>query len=206
MNNYLNGLSNTKIYRKYRSMLERCNNEKHKSYMDYGGRGIKVCDEWSGKLGFLNFYDWANANGYKDGMTIERKDVNGNYCPENCCFITNEEQQRNKRNNVILEKDGEKMLGSDVAKMLNLSEGAIRYRLDTNKDVFAPKTDRRKKVIRDDGVIYKSIREAAEMNGVHESRIGAVCRGERKKTANHSFRFHTKEEAEAALEKMKEGV
>ena len=204
MSKHLNGLSNTKIYRKYRSMLDRCNNENNKSYKDYGGRGITVCEEWLGKLGFLNFYDWANKNGYKEGMTIERKDVNGNYCPENCCFITNAEQQRNKRNNVVFEKDGEKILETDLAKKLNLTEGAIRYRLDANNDVFAPKFERKKKVVRDDGVIYESIREASKANKVHESKIGAVCRGERKRTAGHSFRFLTKEEAEQALAKMKE--
>lgn len=204
MSNHLNGLSNTKIYRKYRSMLDRCNNENNKSYKDYGGRGITVCKEWLGKLGFLNFYDWANKNGYKEGMTIERKDVNGNYCPENCCFVTNAEQQRNKRNNVVFEKDGEKMLEIDVAKMLNLSETTIKYRLDAGKDIFAPKYERKKGVIRDDGAVYESVREASKANGVHESKISAVCRGERKRTAGHSFRFLTKEEAEQALAKMKE--
>jgi plasmid maintenance system antidote protein VapI len=201
MSNHLNGLSNTKLYRKHRSMIERCNNSNHKSYSDYGGRGIRVCGEWQGEKGFLNFYDWSMKNGYKEGLTIERKDVNGDYCPENCCFVTNAEQQRNKRNNVVLIKDGNEILESDLARELGVSETTIRARIVHGKDVFAPKFKRTKEVIRDDGVIYSSIREAAKMNGIHESKVGAVCRGERNKTAGHSFKF--KEEAEAALEKLK---
>lgn len=200
MSNHLNGLSNTKFYRKHRSMLDRCNNTKHKSYNDYGGRGIKVCDEWQGKEGFLNFYKWAVENGYTDGLTIERKDVNSDYCPSNCCFITNDQQQRNKRNNVVLVKDGKEILEADLARELGISETTIRARILAGKDVFAPKIKRNKEVIRDDGVIYSSIREAAKMNGIHESKVGAVCRGERKRTAGHSFKF--REEAEKALADM----
>lgn len=202
MSNHLNGLSNTKIYRKYRSMLERCKNPNHRSYMEYGGRGIKVCKEWDSELGFLVFYDWAMANGYKDELTLERKDVNGNYCPENCTWIPMGEQQRNKRSNVIFEKDGKKYLETDLAKELGVSESTIRDRLLRGKDVFAPKFERTKMVIRDDGVVYQSIREASRENGVHESKVGAVCRGERKRTAGHSFRFLTKEEAEAKLKEL----
>ena len=200
LSNHLGGLSNTKLYSKYRSMLDRCYNENNNSYKEYGGRGIKVCSEWQGRKGFLSFYDWALKNGYKVGLTIERKDVNGDYCPENCCFVTNEEQQRNKRNNVIFEKDGEKYLETDLAKELGVRESTIRDRVLRGKDVFAPKFERKKKVVRDDGVIYESIREAAKANGVHESKVGAVCRGERKRTAGHSFRFLA--EAEKALAEM----
>lgn len=67
----------------------------------YGGRGINMCDEW--KNSFENFYSWAKENGYKENLTIDRIDVNGNYCPENCRWITNKEQQNNKRNNHIIE-------------------------------------------------------------------------------------------------------
>lgn len=202
MSNNLQGLSNTKLYRKYRSMLERCNNPNNKSYKDYGGRGITVCEEWAEKDGFLKFYDWAMQNGYNDELTIERKNVNGNYCPSNCCFVTNAEQQRNKRNNVILKNGDKEILEVDLAKELNISESTIRARILSGNDVFAPKFKRTKAVVRDDGVVYESIREAAKANKIHESKIGAVCRGERKRTAGHSFKF--KEEAEAKLREMGE--
>lgn len=202
MSNHLKRLSNTKIYRKYRSMLERCNNKNHRSYMDYGGRGIKVCEDWSCDIGFLCFYDWAMKNGYKDELTLERIDVDGDYCPENCKWIPMGEQQRNKRSNVIFEKDGKKYLETDLAKELGVSESTIRDRILRGKDVFAPKFERRKMVIRDDGVIYQSIREAARENNAQESKVGAVCRGVRNKTVGHSFRFLTKEEAEKKLAEM----
>ena len=81
-------------------MLQRCNNANKKNYHNYGGRGIKVCSEWQNS--FEAFRDWAMANGYnpeakRGECTLDRIDVNGNYCPENCRWITNAEQQRNKR-------------------------------------------------------------------------------------------------------------
>ena len=101
----------------------------------------------------------------------------------------------------MFEKDGKEMLEIDLARKLGLSETTIRARVLSGNDVFEPKDTRTKEVVRDDGVVYSSIREAAKQNGVHESRIGAVCRGERKRTAGHSFYF--KEEAEKKLESMK---
>lgn len=98
------------------SMIQRCENPKRQQYSRYGGRGIKVCEEWLGSNGFLCFYNWAMENGYSEGLSIERKNVNGNYCPENCCWITMKEQQRNKRNNVLVKYNGEELLLSDVAK------------------------------------------------------------------------------------------
>ena len=75
-------------------MITRCYNQNEKSYKYYGGRGITVCDEW--KNDFKKFHDWAMANGYQDDLTIERIDVNGDYCPENCTWIPFSEQNRNK--------------------------------------------------------------------------------------------------------------
>ena len=92
------GLSKTRLSKIRNGMISRCYNEKSCNYNAYGGRGIKMCDEWKNKeTGMQNFYNWAMANGYRDGLTIERKDVNGNYCPENCTWITMEEQYKNKR-------------------------------------------------------------------------------------------------------------
>ena len=202
MSHNQNGLSNTKLYRVYRGMISRCYKKYDKFYKDYGGRGIIICDEWLGSNGFLCFYDWAMENGYSEGLSIERKNVNGNYCPENCCWITMKEQQRNKRNNVLVKYNGEELLLSDVAKKTGLTENAIKYRIKNDIDIHSPKHNRNKFVERDDGEIYHSIREAAIKNGVHESRIGAVCRGLRKRTSGHSFVFLTKDEAEKKLKEM----
>ncbi len=76
-------------------MLRRCNNPKSISYPNYGGRGITVCKVW--RKNFLVFYKWAIKNGYADNLEIDRKDVNGNYTPYNCRFITHYENSLNKR-------------------------------------------------------------------------------------------------------------
>nr|DAI90237.1 MAG TPA: homing endonuclease [Caudoviricetes sp.] len=83
-------------------MKQRCTNSNHVKFNHYGGRGIKVCDEWLGKDGFKNFYEWAMANGYNPNAaygecTIDRIDTNADYCPDNCRWITIQEQQRNRR-------------------------------------------------------------------------------------------------------------
>ena len=72
-------------------MLYRCNTPSADSYFRYGAAGVKVCDEWSGKDGFINFYNWALENGYSDNLTIDRIDNRGDYCPENCQWVTKSE-------------------------------------------------------------------------------------------------------------------
>lgn len=90
----------TRLYQIWKGMKKRCSNKKHHHYINYGGRGIDVCAEW--KNDFNIFYDWAIVNGYTKNLTIDRIDVNGNYCPENCRWTTMKEQQRNRRNNHII--------------------------------------------------------------------------------------------------------
>lgn len=96
--NTTHGLSHTRLYEIWCGMKKRCFDENSIAYHNYGGRGITVCEEW--RNNFQVFYDWSMANGYRDDLTIERKDVNGDYCPENCCWATNKEQSRNRRETI----------------------------------------------------------------------------------------------------------
>lgn len=98
------GMSGTRLWRTWNGMRSRCNIESSSGYKDYGGRGINVCAEWLEN--FTNFYDWAIKNGYTDELTIERREVNGNYEPSNCCWIPKSEQCKNRRNNRYIEING----------------------------------------------------------------------------------------------------
>lgn len=92
------GKYKTRLHRIWTNMIQRCYNEKSKSFKYYGGKGIIVCEEWLNS--FQTFYDWAMANGYEEHLTIDREDNDGNYEPSNCRWITLAEQQKNRSNNV----------------------------------------------------------------------------------------------------------
>lgn len=89
------GLSRTRLYHTYYMIKERCYRKTHISYPKYGGRGIKMCEEWLNDVSA--FINWCMNNGYKDGYTIDRIDVNGDYEPSNLRFATPSQQQRNRR-------------------------------------------------------------------------------------------------------------
>lgn len=94
--NQTHGMSRTRLYTTWRNMRVRCYDPKDKRYPLYGGRGIVVCDEW--RSSFIAFHDWAMANGYREDLTIDRIDTDGNYEPNNCRFITRAENNKNRRN------------------------------------------------------------------------------------------------------------
>ena len=87
------GGARTKLYILFHGMHDRCEREKNSHYKWYGGRGIKVCDEWSD---FVKFKEWALSHGYQEGLTIDRINPDGNYCPENCEWVTRSENLRRR--------------------------------------------------------------------------------------------------------------
>ena len=89
--------SELRIYCIYQGMHSRCERPSHPSYTNYGGRGILVCQEWSGKYGFFEFYKWSMENGYNENLTIDRINNNLGYFPNNCRWVTMKEQGANKR-------------------------------------------------------------------------------------------------------------
>lgn len=121
------GKCNTKIYRAWDSMKDRCRNKNCNNYKNYGARGITYCDEWEE---FDNFYNWAMENGYSDELTLDRIDVNGNYEPSNCRWATYDEQARNKRTNRIITYNGETKCVKDWAEFLGIDSHLLSARLN----------------------------------------------------------------------------
>ena len=116
-----------KLYGVWQTMKARCFRQNCHKYKDYGARNVTVCDEW--KNDFKAFNDWAFANGYKEGLSIERIDNDGNYEPSNCKWITKEAQAKNKRSNVFIEFNNERHCLAEWARLLNINYKLLHQRL-----------------------------------------------------------------------------
>lgn len=121
-----------RLYGVWAAIIQRCENPNAKRYSDYGGRGIKICSDW--RNSFSSFEKWAFESGYDEKApqgvcTIDRIDNDGNYCPENCRWVTNKEQCNNKRNNRVLTCDGESHTIQEWAGILGIQDGILRDRL-----------------------------------------------------------------------------
>lgn len=112
------GKSETRLYTIFQGMKQRCFYNKNSHYKNYGERGIKICDEWLND--FMNFYNWAMSNGYKDNLTIDRIDVYGNYEPFNCRWVDVETQSNNKQNTIKLQYDKFNYSIAQWSKILNI--------------------------------------------------------------------------------------
>lgn len=120
-------LHNTRLYNIFYAIKKRCYNKNCDAYKDYGGRGIKICKEW--EEDFLNFYNWAINNGYSKDLTIERIDVNGDYCPNNCTWIPRKEQPKNTRKNIFVTYKNKTQLLSDWSRELKIPKNTLSRRL-----------------------------------------------------------------------------
>lgn len=114
-------------------MMDRCFNENNKSYRWYGAKGIKVCDNWVNNP--ISFEEWAINNSYDDSLTIDRIDENGDYCPENCRWVSNKDNAKYKSTTNIIIVDDESHTGQDWAKLLGFGINTIntyirKYGLD----------------------------------------------------------------------------
>lgn len=125
--NQKHGKRNTRLYRIYSHIKGRCYDVNDRAYLYYGGRGIVMCDEWLAD--FQTFYDWAMMNGYRDDLTIERKDVSGNYEPSNCCWATMSEQSNNKRCNIVITFNGKTQNLKQWADELGVSYTKLYQRI-----------------------------------------------------------------------------
>lgn len=119
------GMSDTPPHNSWSDMLDRCENPNNERYKDYGGRGIVVCGEWHD---FKSF--WNDMKGsYSEGLTIDRIDVNGNYCPENCKWSTQKEQANNRRNNHWLTYNGTTQTISQWADVIGIKYDTLSARI-----------------------------------------------------------------------------
>lgn len=138
---YAHGMYGTPLYKKWSGMKRRCLNKNDKSYKNYGGRGITVCEKWMNFKGFME--DMGTS--FKEGLSIERIDNEKGYSKKNCKWITMEDQARNKRGLRIYTHDGKKMSIAEWERERGFKDGTLRARLDVygwsfEKAISTPKT------------------------------------------------------------------
>lgn len=122
------GETHSRLYVIWNDMKQRCANPKSMGFHRYGGRGIAVCKEWQNS--FEAFRDWALANGYREDLSIERKDNNGPYCSENCRWATRKEQANNTRKTRFLTYNGETHSVSEWARIMGIKQSTLSMRLN----------------------------------------------------------------------------
>lgn len=120
------GMSRQRLYKIWGDMLTRCENPNVDNYERYGGRGIEVCEEWHK---FEPFMEWALTHGYRDDLSIDRIDVDGNYTPLNCKWATRVEQQNNRRDSTKLTCFGESHTIPEWERITGINRSTIRTRI-----------------------------------------------------------------------------
>jgi hypothetical protein len=142
--NAIHGQTNSRTYSSWRALKFRCENKDNKDYPNYGGRGIKVCDQWS-----KSFSEFLRDMGERpEGTSIDRIDPDGNYEPGNCRWASNKKQSNNKRCNVFVEYEGKTMTVTEWAKEYGLEVKTLLYRVKIGWDIetalTTPSTIKRK--------------------------------------------------------------
>mgnify|MGYP004683691869 CR=1 FL=1 len=124
--NTRHGETHSKLHQTWSNMRYRCNNPRCKSYKDYGGRGITICEEWES---YEAFRDWSLANGFADDRSIDRIDVNGNYEPSNCRWTDMKTQSNNKRDNNYLKFQGQTHTIQEWSEITGIKWTTIKERI-----------------------------------------------------------------------------
>lgn len=169
-------------------MRSRCNNKKLKCYHNYGGRGIKVCEEWED---YQNFHNWAINNGYNDKLTIDRINVDGNYEPNNCRWSTKIEQENNKRNNRFSYYNGKRMTISNFMRITGIHRNFIISNLNKNKTFDEIKSEYDDKIAKcTNPSNYSSIELSKTLGDKHSDMISKL---KRLKKSNINFDKHITE-------------
>lgn len=135
-NNKKHGLTHTKVHGIWQGIKRRCFNANVKEFMNYGGRGITVCDEWNND--FQTFYDYVSQLPHfgEAGYSLDRINNNGNYEPGNVKWSTRTEQGNNKRNTILVEVDGETHTLTEWSEITGIKYSTLYHRYKTNKNLF----------------------------------------------------------------------
>lgn len=173
-------VQNVRLYHIWYGMLERCRNEKNSFYHRYGGRGISVCNEWND---YEQFSIWAIDHGYKDGLSIDRINNDGNYEPNNCRWITKKQQHYNTSQCRYETIDGVTKCVAEWAEEYGMRYGLVLHRLSRGvsiQDALAKKTSMTNKDCKvrciDTGEIFKNAKTAAEKYGRTTSAIARAAK------------------------------
>lgn len=165
------GLSGSKLWNIRNGMINRCYNKNDARYKYYGEKGVIICDEWlNTNNGMTKFYEWSIKNGYKEGLSIDRENPYGNYEPNNCRWITMEEQQYNKRQpkpRILVKYNDELVSSKDIANILGSSKESILAQLrqgKTAEEIIKRHKSIHKKFIYEDKEL--SIREISDKTGI----------------------------------------
>lgn len=179
----------TRLYGIWYDMRQRCSYEKSINWHLYGGRGIRVCDEW--QESFEPFRDWALSHGYEDGLQLDRIDNDGNYSPDNCKWSTRTEQGNNRRTCIYVTIDGVTKSVSEwcretgVNRMVAYSRIRKGWEPEQAVTVTDPNVGKMRnasskfKPVNVDGVRYESVKSAANHIGVNPSALSAALRSSR---------------------------
>lgn len=189
-----------RLYEIFSGMKKRCYSESAPRYKDYGGRGISVCEEWmNSDDGFDRFVDWALASGYSDELTIDRIDVDGNYSPENCCWLTRKQQNRNKRETLWVNYRGERVKLREICEEKRLPYGMIYNRIfnkgwDVEKAIDTPSIQENSLLskCKKRGVNYMTIRDRLRLGWSEEEAFNTPTAGRGANRTTYGRKLHPK--------------
>lgn len=175
------GLSSHKLYGVLVDMKRRCYDKKIKSYTYYGARGISVCEEWRSSDGIVNFYNWSMANGYQDGLSIDRENNDGNYEPNNCRWVTTEVQNGNKSDKRNISILGATKTLAEWVKDSGIPRATLEKRIDSGWDeekILCPISPKATKQSGVKGIRWKkdkwSVYDGKESMGCYDSLEQAI--------------------------------
>lgn len=176
---------NKRIYKIFCGMKQRCYNTNHKYYPIYGGRGIKICDEWLND--YQQFEAWALANGYANDMSIDRIDNDKGYSPDNCRWIYYKDQPKNRRSNHRVIVDGKEMNVSDVSRLYGIPISTVCYRDNQGFDILRGCRKSRVMCV-ETGAVYESVSEASRQTSINRGSISACMYNEQCRAGGYHWR------------------